>query len=133
MEWVKIGTRNYTVSVTEITETFNILYSDKTGRTIDVGAPMVLDPLGTFYGHRVTFRRVPGHEKEYDALFDYVSIPRYNGIEVDIVHGQTTLKYEAYISQGERKLKRIDERTGKVYWGEFTLNIIPMKAQVEPE
>ncbi len=133
MDIVKIGGRVWDVLVTEITESFSILYSENTGRTMSVGAGMTLDPLGTFFNHKVTFMRKKGLEKEFDDLFDFVSQPRYDGIAVDIVHNQTTLAYDAYISQGERALKRVDPKTGKVYWDKFTLNIVPMKAQVLPE
>lgn len=133
MDFVKIGGRSYDVIVTELSENFNILYSENTGRTMSKGARMTLDPIGTFYGHKVTFQRKQGREAEFDSLFDYVSVPRYDGIPVKIVHNQTTLEYEAYISNGERALKRIDVKTGKVYWDKFTLNIVPMEAQVIPE
>ena len=132
MDWVKIGGYSYDVVVTEIEESFNILYSENTGRTMAKGARMTLDPLGTFYGHKITFKRKEGKEKIYDALYDYVSTPRYDGIPVEIVHNQETIKYDAYISQGARKLKRIDSGTGKVYWDSFQLNIVPMEAQVTP-
>lgn len=133
MDYVKIGGRAYDVIVTELTENFNILYSENTGRTMSRGARMTLDPLGTFYGHKVTFQRKRGKESEYDRLFDYVSYPRYDGIYVEIAHNQSVIKYDAYISSGERALKRVDKRTGKVYWDKFSLNIIPMEAQVLPE
>lgn len=133
MEYVKIGGKVWDVLVTEISESFSILYSENTGRTMSQGAGMTLDPLGTFFNHKVTFQRKQGFEKKYDALWDFVSIPRYDGIDVEIVHNQTTLKYKAYISQGERALKRIDTKTNKVYWDKFTLNIVPMSAQVIPE
>ncbi len=133
MDYVKIGGRAYDVIVTELAENFNILYSENTGRTMSRGARMTLDPLGTFYGHKVTFQRKKGKESEYDRLFDYVSYPRYDGISVEIAHNQSVIKYDAYISSGERALKRVDKRTGKVYWDKFSLNIIPMEAQVLPE
>lgn len=132
MEYVKIGGKVWDVLVTEITESFSILYSENTGRTMSQGAGMTLDPLGTFFNHKVTFQRKQGFEKQYDDLWDFVSIPRYDGIDVDIVHNQETLAYKAYISQGERALKRIDPKTNKVYWDKFTLNIVPMSAQVLP-
>lgn len=133
MEYCKIGGRTYDAIITAIEETFNILYSENSGRTMSTGARMTLDPLGTFYGHRITFQRKQGKELEYDALFDFVSKPRYDGIPVELVHNQKTIKYDAYISQGTRRLKKIDETSGKVYWGELVLNIIPMEAQVAPE
>lgn len=132
MDYVKIGGRQYDVVVTKVSETFNILYSENTGRTISEGARMTLDPIGTFYGHKITFQRKNGYEAEYDRLYDYISKPRYDGIPVEIVHNQETISYEAYISTGERALQRIDTNTGKVFWGEFSVNIVPMEAQVLP-
>lgn len=133
MDYVKIGGRAYDVIVTELSENFNILYSSNTGRTISVGARMTLDPLGTFFGHKITFKRKQGKELEFDSLFDYVSKPRYSGIPVEVVHNQSTIKYDAYISNGERNIKKIDVSNGKVYWDTFSVNIVPMEAQVIPE
>ena len=133
MEYVKIGDTEYDVSVVAVVENFNILYTENTSRTVAVGARMFLDPLGTFYGHKVTFKRKHGKENEFDDLFMYISKPRRDGIPVKIVHNQKTLDYEAYISQGERNLKKIDLINKKVYWDEFTVDIIPMEAQVLPE
>jgi hypothetical protein len=132
MDYVKIGGRAYDVLVTEISENFNILYSENTGRTMAQGARMTLDPLGAFFGHKVTFQRKQGKEEEYDRLFDYISKPRYDGIAVEIVHNQTTLSYDAYVSSGERALKRIDPKTNKVYWDSLSVNFVPMEAQVLP-
>ena len=132
MDYVKIGGKVWDVLVTEISESFSILYSQNTGRTMSQGAGMTLDPLGTFFNHKVTFQPKQGFQKQYDDLWDFVSIPRYDGIDVEIVHNQTTLKYKAYISQGERALKRIDIKTNKVYWDKFSLNIVSMSAQVLP-
>lgn len=132
MNYFKIDGKTYDVLVTEISENFSILYSENTGRTMSVGAEMTLDPLGTFFGHKIKVQRKPGYEAEYDRLYDYVSQPRYDGMAVEVAHNQTTLCYDAYVSSGERMLKRIDEKTGKVYWGEFSLNIVPMRAQVTP-
>lgn len=132
MDYVKIDGTAYDVLVISIEESFNILYSENTGRTISTGAKMTLDPLGTFIGHNVTFKRKRGHEHEYDELFEYLMIPRYDGISVEIAHNQSTISYLAYVSQGKRKLKNIDANNGVVYWGEFSANFIPMEAQVIP-
>lgn len=132
MTIVKIGGKTYDVIVTDISETFNILYSENTGRTMSKGARMVLDPLGTFFGHTVKFARKAGHEEEYDKLYEYISQPRYDGIPIEIVHNQTTIAYDAYVSQGQRGVKKIDPKTGKVYWGELSVKITPMEAQVIP-
>lgn len=135
MEFVKIGDKFWDVIVTEITESFSVLYSENTGRTLGTGAPMTLDPLGTFFNYKVTFARKQGYEAEYDELFNYFAIPRYEGIEINIVHNQALWDkpFKAYVSQGERALKRIDRVTNKVYWDKFSVNIVPIEAQVVPE
>ena len=134
MEVVRIGGRLWKVHITEITESFSILYSENTGRTMAEGT-MTLDPIGTFYNYKITFSREQGQEKEYDELFNYLAVPRYDGLEVNIIHNQALWEkpFMAYVSQGERALKRVDPKTKKVYWDKFTANIIPMKAMVLPE
>lgn len=131
MDYCNIGGIAYDVLVVDIKESFDILYTEDTGRTLAAGAPMLLTPIGTFYNYNVTFARKNGHEKSFDDLFEYVSQPRSSGIRVSIVHGQNNLQFEAYISKGNRQLQKIDPKTGKVYWGQMTLNIIPIRAQVE--
>jgi hypothetical protein len=133
MEYCKIGGRTYDVLVTSIEESFTILYTENTGRTLEVGAEMTLDTLGAFFSHKVTFRRSHDNVEEFDRLFNYLSTPRSSGIPVEIVHNQGTLKYDAYVSQGSRTLQRIAQRVKKVLWGEFSVNFITMKAQVLPE
>lgn len=129
MDICKIGEKEYSVVVVSITETFTKLYTENTGRTMGVGARMNLDCLGTFFGHRVEIARKAGFESDFDELFDLVSLPTNDGIPVKMVHNQDSIEYEAYISNGERAVKRIDEKTGKVYWDKLSLNIIPMEAQ----
>lgn len=133
MDIVILGGIKFDVSILEVEENFTILYGSNTGRTIARGARMILDPLGTFYAHKVTFARKRGKEAEFDRLYMFLSKPRYSGIQVEIVHNQTTLKYEAYVSTGLRKLKKFDQENKKVYWDKFTANFVPMEAQVIPE
>lgn len=138
MNYFRINGINYEVVVTGIVESFNILYSENTGRVISTGAQMVLDPLGTFIGHKVTIKRKNGYESEYDSLYDLIIKPRRvlkkeDALLFEVAHLQNSIAYEGYVSTGERKLERIDEKTGKIYWGELTLNIIPIEAQVLPQ
>lgn len=132
MDYFKINGRDFGVLVIDITETFNILYSENSGRTIADGAPMVLDPLGTFYGHKIKVKKKQGYEREYDELFEIISKPRYDGLLVEAAHNQKTISYRAYISNGSRSVLKINQRTRNTNWGEMELNIVPMKAQVLP-
>jgi hypothetical protein len=137
MNYFKINDSSYDVLVTAIEENFNILYSQNTGRVIAEGAPMVLDPLGTFYGNKVSVRRKRGKEIEFDYLYNIVSKPRIviepeDALMFEIAHGQETIKYRGYVGSGSRAVKKIGE-DGTVYWDELSLNIVPIEAQVLPE
>lgn len=133
MNYCCIDGKNYDVIVKSIEESFTVLYTENTGRTIAIGAPMTLDPLGTFFSHKVVFKRSKDNFKEFDKLYDFFSIPRYGGFPIEIVHNQTTIKYEAYVSQGSRPLQRISRDFLKIFWGEMSIDFIPIKAQVVPE
>lgn len=129
MDYVKIGNRVWNVAIINLSRNFNITDTEQAGRVIANGE-MVLDRIGTFYGHKITFTRGNASVTEYDDLWEYLSQPRNVGIPVSIVYGQKTLNYDAYISSGEQTLKRIDTKNGIVYWDTFDCNFIPMKAQV---
>lgn len=129
MDICKIGEKEYSVIVSNITETFTKLYTENTGRTLGSGARMNLDCLGTFYGHQIELMRKNGYETDFDELYDLVSLPTNDGIPVKMAHNQTSIEYEAYISSGERAVKRFDEKRGKIYWDKLSLTLIPMEAQ----
>lgn len=131
-DWLMIDGIMFDVKVTSIKEKGEVLYSDKTGRTIDIGAPMVLDPLGTFYNYTITVKRNGSNVGDYDELFTYLTMPRYSGMMIKAVHNQSTISFYAYVSNAERELYRIDDKNNIVYWKEMTINIVSMKAQVLP-
>jgi len=129
MDYVIINSRAYDVLVMGISESFSMLYTDNTGRTIASGAPLTLDCLGTFISHTVTFKRKRGHEAEFDELFDFLSTPRNEGFRVSIAHNQDTLSYTAYCSSGSRELYRIYKEKGLLDWGEMSVTFTPIEAQ----
>lgn len=137
MNWLKIDGKKWDIRVLDISENFSILYAEGTGRTLAPGAPMVQIPLGTFYGHKITVSANKSNLAEFDRLYDYISLPRSDGMDVEAVHGQKTIKYRAYVSSGERKIKRIKEDVygdiESAHYEAFEINFIPMEAQVLPE
>jgi hypothetical protein len=136
MNYFKVDGKSYNVVVTSLEESFEILYTENSGRTLASGAPMTLDPIGTFFGHKVTIKRKAGFETEYDELYLLLAQPRKvakteDALLFEVAHLQDAIAYYAYVSKGNRALNKIDEKTGKVYWGELSLNIVPIEAQVK--
>lgn len=132
MNYFEVDGRAYDVIVTKIQRRAKIRQSENSGVTLAEGAEEVLDPLGTFISHIVVVKRRKGNEAEFDKLWDCVTMPRYEGVWVNIAYNQSTLKYKARFEVSPQNLERIDKATGKEYWGEMTINIIPTKAQVIP-
>lgn len=133
MNYCVINGKSYDVIVTAIEESFSILYSENTGRVISKGSPMTLDPLGSFFSYKITFKRNKDNYKDFDELYTFLYQPRYDGFPVEFVHNQTTLKFNAYVSQGARAIKKIDLKANKTQWGEFQANFVPIEAQILPE
>jgi hypothetical protein len=117
----------------DISRAFKIVQSSNAGETLAPGRREVLDPVGTYITYTVTFRRKKGREAEFDKLWDEVITPRYDGVPVEIVYNQTTIKYDAKFISGSQPLKKIDPLTKVVYWEDLKLNIEPVQAQVLPE
>ena len=131
MNYFRINGINYDVIVTEIVENFNILYSDNTGRTLADGAPITLDPLGTFIGHKVTIKRKNRYESEYDSLYNLITKPikvlkKEDALLFEVAHLQDSIDYEGYVSTGERKIERIDEKRIK-----GTLSVYQRKTRID--
>lgn len=130
--WIDIDGQRFNCTVTSIKQSGTILYSDNTGRTMALGAPMTLDPLGTFYNYTITIKRNGDDVRDYDRLYDYIMKPRFSGMTIKAPHNQGTITFEAYISAAEREIQRINETKGKTYWKQMSLTITAMKAQVTP-
>ena len=130
MDYVKIAGKVYDCLVISIEQDFTIIYSENTGRSLD-GA-MFLDPIGTFIGHVVTFAARGDNVKEFDDLFNFLKIPRNSGVMVNVVNDQSTMQYEAYVSNGKRKVSIIDGNSGKVRWESLQVHFIPVSPQVKP-
>jgi hypothetical protein len=148
MKWFKIDGIEWDVKVFEPKESFSILYSKNTGRTLDTGAPMVLDPLGTFYNYSMTFGAKKGKEQQFEDLWRYLSVPRKepmlflfpkssNGYwQTEDESGSAVDGFYAYVSNGERGIKKILEDVNgelkQVVYEAFTVNVIATRAQVTP-
>lgn len=148
MTWFKIDGVEYNVRIFDPEESFTILYGENTGRTLDEGAPMILDPIGTFFNYKLTIGRKKGEINDFDELWTYLSTPRSKPMRVVLPRNQTIWftpnengeieeGFYAYVSNGKRKIKKIIEDEegviNQVDYDVFQINIIATKAQVLPE
>lgn len=146
MKWFKIDGVEYKVRVFEPEESFTITYSENTGRTLDKGAPMVLDPIGTFFNYTLTVGMLKGFENDFESLWALLSFPRNEGLRVEFPRSRNTMwttegdngeiidGFYAYVSSGKRKIKKIIENVDgelkEVVYDTFAINFIATKAQV---
>ena len=98
MNYCVINGRSWDVIVTAIEESFSILYTENTGRTLAIGAPMTLDPLGTFFSHKVTFKRCKENVEEFDGIQGTDKGDWWSVLDGDIKDG----KYHLLIEDMER-------------------------------
>lgn len=148
MKWFKINGKQYDVRIFEPNESFIILHGENTGRTIGDGAPIVLDPIGTFFNYTMTIGAKKGKEDDFQALWEFLSTPRTDGILVKFPKsrngfwtainedGEEVEGFYAYVSNGSRGIKKIvedvDGELKDVVYDTFTINCIATKAQVLP-
>lgn len=133
MNYFEVDGKAFDVIVTNIQRSAKIMQSENAGVTIGIGAEEIFDPIGTFISYVVTVKRRKGNEKEFDELWDIVTRPIYDGVLVNVAYNQSTIKFKAKFSVDSQNLERIDKKTGKVYWGEMNIHIVPTMAQVLPE
>lgn len=119
-----------TVAISNITESFNVLDGPNAGRVMT--GRMVRDILGSYIGHNVTFMNVKNN-RAFDDLWDYlVQHSVDDSVMVEMVDSNKSISYEAYYTSGSRTIRQIDRDTGTITWEEFSINFIPMEAQITP-
>ena len=85
--------------------------------------------IGTYIGHKVTFRNV--NQAAFDALWSaLIAKSVKDSVMIEMADGQTTISYRAYYTSGTRKLTKVHD--GVNYWDEIQINFIPISATVTP-
>lgn len=129
MNYVVINGIAYDCICSKITESWEKLYTENTGRATN--GVMQLDPIGTYFYHNVEFFPRTGKEEEYEQLYQFLAIPRKEGIKVSLCDGQTTIEHECYVSKAEREVAIIKNGT-KVKWKGFTAKFTPLAPDILP-
>lgn len=125
---VKIDGVTYDVLVTALQEKFEVIEGPNSGYALHRQREL-RDITGIKIGHVVTF--APDNDPEaFDALTEYLFGAVRPSVQLEVVHGQTTIDYEAAYSTGSRAVVYIDDSRDVVGWGELTVEFRPMETQV---
>ena len=128
---VKIDGVSYDVLVTAIQETFEVLEGPNSGTAL-FRQREIRDVAGIKIGHAVTF--APDNDPEaFDALCNHLFGVVREYVTLEVVHGQSTITYEAAYNTGSRRVSHIDDDNDVVYWDELTVEFRPMETQISPE
>ena len=127
----KIDGVSYDVLITAIAETFNVVEGSNSGIAL-YRQREIRDLAGVKIGHSITF--APDSDPEaFDALTSYLFGAVRPYVELEVVHNQKTISYQAAYNTGSRRVRHIDDVNGIVYWDELTVEFRPMENQVNPE
>lgn len=125
---VTIDGVNYDVLVTAVQEKFEVIEGANSGYALHRQREL-RDIRGIKIGHTITF--APDSNPEaFDALTDHLFGAVRPSVQLSVVHGQTTIDYEAAYSTGSRAVVYIDDRTDTVGWGDLTVEFRPIETQV---
>lgn len=126
----KIDGVSYDVLVVAISETFNIVEGGNSGISLH-NQREIRDLQGIKVGHSITF--APGDNPDaFDALVNHLfgSVRPY--VELEVVHDQATITYDAAYNTGARRVAYIDDLNDVVGWDELTVDFRPMEVQIKP-
>lgn len=118
------------VAIAAYKRKLNILHGASAGRS--KFGTMTLDPIGAYLGREITFFRKGDNYAALDALWDYLVQHSMDvtGVHLEAADGQSTIDFWCYYGDTEQSIERVSN--GVNYWGEFSVNFIPMEAQVVP-
>ena len=115
---------NMIVPADGIKRSFQILDGDNAGRTIS--GIMKRDIIGTYYNYEITVHPKSFDPEEYDDFYESISAP-VDSHTLTFPYGQTTLTFQAYITNGEDILMFMED--GVNYWEGLTIRFLAMAPQ----
>lgn len=118
------GVTYSTLHVVSIKRTFTVLDGENAGRVQSGG--MIRDVIGTFYNYAVEIDPDAASRADYDAFFEAISAP-VDSHTLEVPYAQTTLVFEAYVTQGGDELVLMEDAANR--WENLSFNFIAMEPQ----
>lgn len=124
----KIDGKNFDVLVVAIGEAAEIVEGENSGTSLDNDRE-IRDLKGIKYKHSITF--APDLDMEtYEQLWEYLFGSLRESVMLEVVHGQTTISYEAAYNTGSRQVAYIDDKEDVTGWAELTVEFRSIKAVI---
>lgn len=125
---VKIDGKSYDVLVTAIEERCEIVEGANSGIAL-YRQREIRDLAGIKIGHSITFA-ADNDPTTFDELVGYLFGSLREFVNIEVVHDQKTISYEAAYNTGARRVAHIDDVNNVVYWDELTVEFRPMECQI---
>lgn len=128
LDLVKIDGITYDVLVTAIQEKFEVIEGANSGISL-YRQREIRDLAGVKIGHAITFA-ADKDPVAFDALCTHLFGTLREYVSLEVVHNQTTIRYDAAYNTGSRAVTHIDDENDIVYWNELTVEFRPMECQI---
>jgi hypothetical protein len=129
MDLCKIDGKTYDVIITAIQETSTVEEGGNKGTAL-YRQRDIPDVAGIRYAHKITFSPNDEAPELFDELYSYLFDNVRESVQLEAVHNQTTVVYEARYSVGSRNVTHINERTEFVGWDELTIDFRSIEINV---
>lgn len=120
IDLVKIDGVIYDVLVSAIEEKPEVVEGGNSGTAL-YRQRDIRDIVGIKYAHSITFSPNEEAPELFDALYSYLFDNIRESVILEVVHGQTTISYEARYSTGARRVAYINDNTDFVGWDDLTV------------
>lgn len=131
MDLVKINGKVMDAIVTAIGEKVEVIEGKNSGTAL-YRQREIRDIVGVKYAHSITFAPNDEAPELFDELFSELFDTIQDSVMLEVVHGQTTINYEACYSTGARNVEYINERTDFVGWTELTVDFRSRETIINP-
>ncbi len=122
-----IDGKSYNVSVTDLQRKASVLDGENAGRVMS--GLMVRDIIGTYYNYSMTLDTRSLNFSDYDSLYEVLTAP-VDCHSITVPYGQGTATFDAYISNADDVLKRMDG--SRNLWGDLQINFVAMAPKRYP-
>lgn len=131
IDLVKIDGVAYDVLVSAIEEKPEVVEGGNSGTAL-YRQRDIRDIVGIKYAHSITFSPNEQNPDLFDELFSYLFDNIRESVTLEVVHGQTTISYEARYATGARRVAYIDDNRDFVGWDDLTVEFRSIETVINP-